>query len=268
MMKLTEFLIAAKIPLNLENYKIHLATSKSYPPLDAFYEGKFKEWQENQRNKNFQCDMVISLIELRKNKWLFAGVYKILGHEKNGNQIKYRTKLLPNQENLVGRLIIHHQRKFRQAYLKGKKNSDNFFISELKEKRLILHDFPGYHSVLISYRQLKSIVEQNIESWYGALSNLKGVYLITDTVNGKLYVGSAIGSTGIWQRWNDYVKSGHGGNKMLKKILKLEGNSYKFNFQFSILEIGDSHASDDYILERESYWKNVLRSREFGLNSN
>ena len=38
------------------------------------------------------------------------------------------------------------------------------------------------------------------------------------------------------------------------------------NFQYSILEIADTHASDDDILDRESYWMKVLKTREFGLN--
>jgi hypothetical protein len=34
----------------------------------------------------------------------------------------------------------------------------------------------------------------------------------------------------------------------------------------SVLEIADTHASDDDILARESYWMNALKTREYGLN--
>ena len=70
MIKLTKFLLACDVPLNLENYKVHLATGLEYAPLTAFFEGKFKEWQADQSRKNFECDMVIGLIELDKYKWL------------------------------------------------------------------------------------------------------------------------------------------------------------------------------------------------------
>lgn len=270
MLKLTDFLLVSKIPLDLNNYKIHIATG--YPPnspLDAFFEGKFKEWQEWQTKNNFQCDMIISLIEIRYHQWLFAGVYKILGCEKRGDKhFAYNTKLLDGQDDLIGRLIVHHERKSRQAYLWGKPDGGNFYISELREKRLSIEEFPGYNSIVIPFRKLQLIINQQIQSWKGALANIKGVYLITDTKTGKHYVGSAYGDQGIWQRWSEYALNGHGGNKDLRILLKDKGDNYKENFQCSILEIADSHATDEFILARESYWKDVLKSREFGYNSN
>ena len=108
---------------------------------------------------------------------------------------------------------------------------------------------------------------QEIATWHGALANIKGVYLVTDTVTGKLYVGKASGEAGIWQRWCDYAKNGHGGNKELIAVLNENGSDYMRNFQYSILEIADSHASEEDILDRESHWMNVLKSREYGMNS-
>jgi len=78
----------------------------------------------------------------------------------------------------------------------------------------------------------------------------------------------ATGSEGIWQRCSDYSANGHGGNKELSDLLKTEGSDYSHHFQYSILEIADTHASDQDILTRESYWKQVLRTREFGYNAN
>lgn len=269
MLRIIDFLIACKIPLNLNSYKIHLATGSEYPPLEAFFEGKFKEWQEGQTRRNFPCDMVIGLIELRKNEWLFAGVYRVLGCEEKGKKhFEYSTELLSGQDELIGRVIVHHDRKGRAAYLRGQPDREDFYISEILPKKLSVEEFPGYNSVNVPFRKLQIIIYQNIQSWYGALSNIKGVYLITDNQTGKLYVGKAAGDSGIWQRWADYVKNGHGGNQDLKALLECKGVDYRVNFQYAILEIADSHASDEYILQRESYWKNVLRTREFGYNSN
>ena len=39
-------------------------------------------------------------------------------------------------------------------------------------------------------------------------------------------------------------------------------------FQYSILENYNSKVDKHIILERESWWKEVLKSREFGYNSN
>ena len=105
-----------------------------------------------------------------------------------------------------------------------------------------------------------------IATWHGALANIKGIYLITDISTGKHYVGKASGDEGIWQRWCAYAKNGHGGNEELMKLLAENGEEHMKNFQYSILEIADSHASDKDILNRESYWMEVLKTREFGMN--
>lgn len=269
MIKLTDFLLANKVPLNLHSYKVHLATGKTKPPLQAFFAGEFKEWQEHQRHKNFKKEMVIGLIEYNKNKWLFAGVYKILSYKKiKEKHIQYSTELIPGQDDLIGRIIVEHKRTSRASYLNGKPDGGDFYLSELKEQKLTMAEFPGFHYVSISFDELNVIISQSISSWHSALSNMKGIYLITDTNNGKLYVGKADGKKGLWQRWSDYSKNGHGGNVELKKILKNKSSSYFKNFQYTILEIAGSNTPDEDIDRREVYWKKVLLSREFGYNSN
>ena len=267
MISLIELLKTKNFPL--DNYKIHLATGQKIPPLDAFYEGKFKEWQEYQNNENFKCDYVLSLISLEGNKWLFAGVYKILGVTKGANPpYQYQTVLLPNQEDIIGRIIVSYKREGRASYIWGHKYGKNLEIFEIRPERLSIEDFPGYNKVVLSHRQLKIITTQLEPSWKSALSNVKGIYLISDISTGKLYVGSATGEDGIWQRWESYAKTGHGGNSELKTLLRDKGIEYTSNFQYSVLEIADTHSTDEFIIERETYWKNVLLSRIFGYNSN
>ena len=133
---------------------------------------------------------------------------------------------------------------------------------------MVVEEFSGYNKVMLSKKRLELVVSQCIKSWKGALSNVSGVYLITDKETGKLYVGSATGDGGIWQRWSDYANSGHGGNKELVALLKEKGSKYSDNFQYSVLEIADTHSSTDDVLGRESYWKDVLCSRQHGYNAN
>jgi hypothetical protein len=40
------------------------------------------------------------------------------------------------------------------------------------------------------------------------------------------------------------------------------------NYQVSVLEVVDKNTPDDTIEQIESYWKNKLLSRQFGLNRN
>ena len=131
-----------------------------------------------------------------------------------------------------------------------------------------LRDFPGYKSVLITHSQLKAIVSQEHPSWRAALQSVGGVYVITDGTSGLLYVGSASGVDGFGGRWASYAKTGHGGNVELKSLLAAEGRQHAENFTYSILEVCDVDAGDDVVVTRECHWKDVLKTREFGLNSN
>ena len=54
----------------------------------------------------------------------------------------------------------------------------------------------------------------------------------------------------------------------LRDLLEVNGNDYKMNFQYSVLEISNLNTSDIYIFERETHWKEILLTRKFGLNSN
>lgn len=97
------------------------------------------------------------------------------------------------------------------------------------------------------------------------------MYLITDINKGKLYVGSATSDYGmLLQRWRSYADNGHGGNKRLKEIVDSDGIDYvRSYFQYSILENYNAKVDDGVILERESWWKEILQTRgEFGYNDN
>ncbi|MFC2629685.1 MAG: GIY-YIG nuclease family protein, partial [Lancefieldella rimae] len=69
--------------------------------------------------------------------------------------------------------------------------------------------------------------------------------------------------------WSDYAGDGHGGNKELKRLVESVGLDYvRKNFQYTILENYNARVDDDYVRVRESYWKKVLCSRNFGYNDN
>lgn len=258
--------------VKLYDYKIHCATGKKGAPLEAFFDGKFKQWQEHQTQKNFQCKYVLSLIHLGNDQWLFAGVYEVKGVKsykwKGKSGFMYSTQEVKGLNHLTGKAIIQFQKNFRASYLRGHKYKDQLILAGLRDQRMSIGDFPGYNSVLLSHRMLKTIIRESNPSWKAALSNVAGVYLVTDTSNGKIYVGSAYGGDGIWQRWAVYAKNGHGGNKELRELLRKKKADYVEHFQFSLLEICDLNSGDNYVISREGHWKNVLKTREFGLNQN
>jgi len=253
----------------LENYKIHLATGETSPPFDAYLKGSFKEWQEEQRQKNFECATVLSLIYLGADRWLFAGVYRVLGVGPGQDiAFKYQTELIPGHEELIGRIIVRYKREYRASYIWGHKYGSELEVAEIRDARVSIEPFPGYNNVRILHHKLGVIVSNQEPSWKAALSSVGGVYVITDIRNGKTYVGSASGEGGIWQRWQSYSETGHGGNAELRLLLDAHGQEYSHNFQYSMLEIADPQDSAEKICARENHWKEVFMSREFGYNSN
>jgi len=281
MIKLHELL-----DINVEDYKdykIHFATGSNdkKKPYNGFLIDKFKEWQEHQTNKNFSRKYILSLIYYEKDIWMFGGIYKVLPikpvpveGENGWKGWKYETELTDKATEYIGRAFFRFKKEFRASYPVLELNPKNgkpvaeMPLSHILDKRVALTDFLGFDSVNIDHKTLKHIVSDNISSWRSALCNVKGIYLIVDTYTGKQYVGSAYGEECIWQRWANYAKDGHGGNVELKELLRLNGNDYKYNFKYSILEVCNMNLGNEYIISRENHWKDILLSREFGLNKN
>ncbi len=264
-------------------YKVHFATGgfSKKEPYNAFLIDGFKEWQEHQTGRNFGRPLILSLIYYDKDIWMFGGVYKVLPivptPVKNNNGWKgwrYQTELADKAIEYIGRAFFRFKKEFRASYPTlelDPKNGEPIAempLSHILDKRVALTDFLGFDSVNIDYKTLKYIVSDNILSWKSALSNVKGIYLIVDTYTGKQYVGSAYGDECIWQRWSNYAKDGHGGNGELKELLKINGAEYRYNFKYSILEVCNMNLGNEYIISRENHWKEVLLTRQFGLNLN
>lgn len=131
-------------------------------------------------------------------------------------------------------------------------------------------DFKGFENVILSYDELKEIVEDDVvyEAWHTALSSIYAVYLIVDKETGKQYVGSAYNvENGLLGRWSCYVSSLHGGNKLMEDLLREHPDRYH-SFQFSILQILPKTLEQNAVTEIENRYKKKLLSKEFGLNDN
>ncbi len=272
MLKLVDLIRLAGIDLG--DYKIHCAIDNkrsSWRPLQAYFAGTFELGQSQQSQKNFECDHVLSLINLSNSRrWLYVGVYCVNGVRpaKKWSGFIYDLTRLSGLEHLDGRAVIDFDKTFRASYLVGPKHENNLTVNSIREECMSIAEFPGFNAVRLPFELLQAVIRQDSPSWRSALANIAGVYVISDTETGLQYVGSAYGGVGLWQRWSAYAKSGHGGNKELRDLLRDKGVDYANNFQFSLVEVCDINADSDYIISRESHWKDVLMSREFGLNDN
>jgi hypothetical protein len=140
-------------------------------------------------------------------------------------------------------------------------------VVEIADPRVV--PFPGFDSLLVSYSELQAVVtDSRYSQWRTALSAVQGIYLIADTSTGKLYVGKADGSEGLFGRWSTYARDGHGSNVALRELAGAD-TTHPQHFQFSILRVFDPSASLPEVGAAEEHFKQALLSKTpHGLNRN
>lgn len=261
------------LPLDRPNdFKAHFAVWNQYDqPMDVLGRSfdEWRGWQEFRPTKNdFNRPYIFSLAkDYRYNdRWLFGGIWEV----SNRHPDRYEVQLCDLGKPYIKRLVLRRDFKQRQIRTKMESHYDAFEVVEILGEPYAGLPFTGYENINLTFAELETIVRNNQPDWNIALSHAKGVYLITDTLTGKIYVGSAYGQSGLWSRWNDYVNTGHGGNVELRNIVTDPSLDYcRKHFRFSLLEMAPSGEADDNIIRREMHWKNVLGSKgELGLNRN
>lgn len=258
------------------NVKVKFNMWNGYDNPIELYKGNHDEvnkewlfWRE--KVSNFAVGQIaICLVRIKSNEWLFTTAQRVTADLNVQGGIGYEGEELPEYQSLYGRTIIRYSNQSRNPVRYYSTVCADLEVAQILPDMFDDDEFPGYDNVCLTYKQLKRIIDKGVRSWIAALQNQKAVYLITDALTGKLYVGSATGENGmLLQRWSNYVADGHGGNKLLRELVDEKGMQYvQENFRYTILENFNSRVSDDMILQRESWWKNVLLTRQFGYNAN
>lgn len=245
------------------------------------HKGRVDLWQliENKEFEHYQntqswdvfgnAGYVISFIAERHNYAKFVGVWEVYGKgprpDKEG--FLYETKKLAGFDDLHARLIVKWGDGTRSwaQWLHRKGNKE---INEILPPNYVM-DFPGFYDFKLSYSQLKQMINNpdSNREWYRMLSSISGVYIILDAISGRQYVGSVYGQGGIWRRWKSYAKNPSGGNALLKAAIIDDPKCFNA-FQFSILRVLEPGSTKEQVIAQESFIKEKLGSRAFGLNAN
>jgi len=256
-------------------FKLHLACwNNEDQPLDVFVRNRadWDGWNSWRGTRNdFSREFIFSLIDYypEPDEWLFGGAYHIISRSNVNHSHSYQIELLEDSKPFIGRLKLSLRRPGRiKAF-----NFENYYhtlrVSEILRRPYTGEAFCGYDQIDVSFSMLETIFVIQRADWKAALENAKGVYVITDISNGKRYVGSAYGTTGLWSRWACYIGTGHGFTDELTRVIKENGIEYaRTNFRFALLEHRTPKTDDKIITDREQYWKNVLLSRQYGYNKN
>ncbi len=257
---------------NIDNVKIRLniAYGGEIDPMSVFKERNMERilrgqyWNYSKKSyKEGQTTLCLLKMKKKEDLWLLVHIGKVTRDLNLLNAIGYEYKNIDKFDKYMGRIIVRYKNRSQTLIRNASSIIDDCEVVQILPTIYEHDQFPGYESVNISWRDLQQVIEN--DSWKTALQNQKGIYLITDSCSGKMYIGSAYGETMILNRWRSYLKTRHGGNIRLKEL----ANDYiENNFRFSILEIFKSTTNDQIILERENWWKSTLQTREFGYNAN
>jgi len=200
---------------------------------------------------------------------MFAGLYSVKyrglleqdtpmphmdGIDKAGSCDLYDLTLQDTLNDLIGKLFIDWGPGALAWVQYAARN--NKPVTELR-RDFQEPDFPGF----LNFIQPLSKLDNLPKSWIAALESSGGVYLLTCPKTKEQYVGSATGEEGFWGRWQNYTRTGHGGNAGLK-------SRDPSDYQVSILEVAGTSATTEDILIMEGRWQSKLQSREMGLNRN
>ena len=262
----------SKIALNMSyNGKSHFDRWNESDPNDRDVSYSYASHFGKQRNFTRINQLVLGFVQLPNNnkRWLLVTAGKITalvdegpcGHEEDSRF-----------QGLIGRLVVEVAKgNTRERYVFNLRK----FYNEIKVIEILPNDyqcisFTGLDNVHLSYHDLKLILNgEKYGDYRNALLSVKGVYCLTDTKTGKLYIGSAYGENGVAQRWKDYINTRTGGNDGLIELFEKEGEKYfEDNFEFTLIEYFGMNADTDKIITRENYWKKAFATKSHGYNCN
>ena len=262
---------------NPRDYKVHFARYSregNVQPLDVLARDadEWQGWQEYRPKRNeFNRDLIFSLAQFyhETDSWLFGGIFRVTGRPPGGYEVELTAQGAP----LIGRLKLGSPYRHRSTRLNMENHFDQFEVLEILREPYTGRPFPGYEKIDLWFHELETLIRNDRPDWRAALESVKGVYLITVHTASTVhrYVGAAYGVQGIWSRWADYIKTGHGGNAGLRKLMGDRGLAYcRQHFRFALLEHMPRNTLDETVQARETHWKDILGTRcgSGGLNEN
>lgn len=155
-----------------------------------------------------------------------------------------------------GKLIVRWPPPERSWWRRANRN--DFQVEAILEESVLDAVMPAWNEINLGWNELAALPNR----WRAVLSQWRGIYYVYDQLSRRGYVGAAYGENNILGRWQNYAKSGHGGNRLL---LKCDPK----NFCFTILQLVSPTMDADDVIRLESTWKDRLHTRApNGLNDN
>lgn len=148
-------------------------------------------------------DICVGFLQMeRNNEWLLVAVGKVLSVPSSG-ACAYEP--IHEYDAFLGRVIIRLAKgnKMGRFVFNLSKFLDECEVIKVCEKAYEEDTAFSIDSISLCFAELKATLDgYKNSSLRKILENIKGIYCLTDTKTGKLYIGSATGgSRGVAQRW-------------------------------------------------------------------
>ena len=255
------------IRLKSDREKIMIGGDKQSMDLRDIYKyhrTQFEEYFKEETHAIFDdAEYIVVFLAEDGTDSRLVGVYENKGKDPNKsrklNLHYYDLVELPEFAYLKDRVIVDwgmHQQQWHQWW-----TNEKFVVRIGGYVDNNAPVFDSYENVMLNYSELKAVFDGNDETWTNSLKSVNCIYAIVDKSNGKMYIGSTYGTSGIYGRWKDYAQTGHGGNVELKK---LNPN----NFQWIILEVLPLKIKEEKAIAKENFYKEKFCTRKFGYNKN
>ena len=180
------------------------------------------------------------------------------------NRIKEEQYKLQQLEN---KQIAYVQAQQRQEEINSKQDYyrlviDEIDLDDISLLRDLQHRFVKKESIdkliwEVYYKQAYDILMVHL---FPKSIKYCGIYKITDLTTGKAYIGQSVD---IKERFRQHIKSALTYGKSSNKLYQTMQKSGVHNFTFEILE----EVSRAELNERETYWINFYKTKDFGLNT-
>jgi len=252
-----------------------------YDAHELLRRGWFEAYQSFQGRPIFDsCSRIVSFVGLEGSRSRLVGVYSVGARRPSAEEelpngcpyVEWRKSghfyVLTREagfSDLEDRLVIDWGPAVRSWHQRLRDKE----VLEVLPKGQSKAPFRDYLEFTLGYSELVDLMrapEANRE-WRARLGAVAGVYLILASTTGEQYVGSAHGTEGIWGRWAAYARTGHGGNDLLKRLVKRD-RDYPEAFVFSVHQVLPRSLSRPEVIAWERHYKLKLGTRATGLNSN
>lgn len=226
-------------------------------------------WFGSKQRNFYPGQDVFSFVRMTDDEWLFISAAKITDTPKDG---RAAAEIIERFKPLFGRLVVKCKKgnTYSRYVFKLNKYLGQAVVKEILPCIYNGETFEGYDRVHLPFSRLSDIFSGKImPTYYEALKKVTGIYCLTDTKTGSLYIGSATGGEGVAGRWGNYLESKHGGNKRLIRLYEEKGSEYfEKYFTYTLIEYFGLSYDPIKILEREQYWKRCFDTIKNGYNDN